>query len=163
MRFLNAQKPLKEIIHFADIYCIFLFYLKNMLRLLFTSFLICLVFGFSNAQKLSGTIIGTQNTFNYTTNECSTTVNTAANAFDGNLTSFFCRMRKKQRMGRTGFWRTSHCLIFILALFLPFSCRLSIKIVALQVQNIKQFNNIIFSRKWNIILQKLRKNGRHIG
>ena len=41
------------------------------------------------SQKLTGTIIGTSQTFDYTKNSCSYTVNTPANVFDGNLNTFF--------------------------------------------------------------------------
>lgn len=41
------------------------------------------------SQKLTGTIIGTTQTVDYSTFECSYTVNTAANAFDGDLQTIF--------------------------------------------------------------------------
>ncbi len=39
--------------------------------------------------KLSGTVIGTQRSVDYDTNQSSTTVNTRANVFDGNFETFF--------------------------------------------------------------------------
>lgn len=41
------------------------------------------------AEKLTGTVIGTELSVDYTTGQQSTTVNTAANAFDGDLSTFF--------------------------------------------------------------------------
>lgn len=41
------------------------------------------------SQKLTGTVIGTSQTVDYSTFECSYTVNTAANAFDGDLQTIF--------------------------------------------------------------------------
>ena len=40
------------------------------------------------AQKLTGTIIGTSDNFDYTTYSCSRAVNTPPNVFDGNLNTF---------------------------------------------------------------------------
>lgn len=51
-----------------------------------------------NPVKLSGTIIGTSESFNYNTYSCSSTVNTIANAFDGNLQTIFATCI------RTGGW-----------------------------------------------------------
>lgn len=51
-----------------------------------------------NPVKLSGTIIGTAESFDYTKFECSTTVNTIENAFDGNLQTIFATCI------RTGGW-----------------------------------------------------------
>lgn len=48
--------------------------------------------------KLTGTIIGTAETFDYSKNLCSVTANTAQNAFDGNLQTFFATCQ------RTGGW-----------------------------------------------------------
>lgn len=65
--------------------------------------LLLIVFSFThiNAQnsiKLSGTIIGTAESFDYGLFECSTTVNTIENAFDGNLQTIFASCV------RTGGW-----------------------------------------------------------
>ena len=40
-------------------------------------------------EKLTGTVIGTPESVNYSTNQKSTTVNTCADAFDGNLDTYF--------------------------------------------------------------------------
>jgi len=50
------------------------------------------------SNKLRGNILGTTNCFNYTTNSCSTTINTALNAFDDNLQNTFATCE------RTGGW-----------------------------------------------------------
>ena len=39
--------------------------------------------------QLTGTVIGTTDNYNYNSASCSSTVNTAANAFDGNLSNYF--------------------------------------------------------------------------
>lgn len=44
---------------------------------------------FAESHLLSGTVIGTAESYDYSAGEASTTVNTAANAFDGNLNTFF--------------------------------------------------------------------------
>ena len=44
---------------------------------------------FAQDQKLSGTVIGTALSVDYSTGQASTSVNTAANAFDGDLATFF--------------------------------------------------------------------------
>lgn len=61
-----------------------------MIRLLFTFFLSALftISLHSQTQKLTGTIIGSSNNFDYDTYSCSTTKNTPANVFDGNLSTF---------------------------------------------------------------------------
>lgn len=41
------------------------------------------------SKKLTGTVIGTEKSINYNTGQSSTTVNTRANAFDGDLNTFF--------------------------------------------------------------------------
>jgi hypothetical protein len=51
-----------------------------------------------NPEKLTGTIIGTVECVDYSTNTMSTTVNTAANAFDGDLKTIFATYQ------RTGGW-----------------------------------------------------------
>lgn len=62
-----------------------------------------LLFGWISLQaqtstKLTGTVIGTANSFDYVTNQCSTTANKAANAFDNNLNTIFASCV------RTGGW-----------------------------------------------------------
>ena len=47
-------------------------------------------------QLLSGTIIGTKQSVDYSTGQSSTTVNTAANAFDGNLSTFFASYERSK-------------------------------------------------------------------
>lgn len=62
---------------------------------------IVIFFAYGNAGnpvKLSGTFIGTAETFNYTNNVCSSNVNTIQNAFDGNLQTIFATCQ------RTGGW-----------------------------------------------------------
>ena len=44
---------------------------------------------FAESHLLSGTVIGTAESYDYSAGQASTTVNTAANAFDGNLNTFF--------------------------------------------------------------------------
>ena len=44
---------------------------------------------FAESHLLSGTVIGTAESYDYSAGQASTTVNTAANAFDGNLSTFF--------------------------------------------------------------------------
>lgn len=66
-------------------------------------FLLLILFSFNqitaqNPVKLSGTIIGTAESFDYAKNACSTTVNTIGNAFDGNLETIFATCV------RTGGW-----------------------------------------------------------
>ena len=39
--------------------------------------------------KLTGTVIGTSDSFDYTANVCSSTVNTIQNAFDGDVNTIF--------------------------------------------------------------------------
>jgi len=51
-----------------------------------------------NSVKLSGTVIGTAQSFDYDRNTCSTNVNTIHNAFDGNLQTIFASCQ------RTGGW-----------------------------------------------------------
>ena len=53
-------------------------------------FLFAVLFSVSQlqAQKLSGAIIGTSDTYDYTTYSCSKTVNTPANVFDGNFNTY---------------------------------------------------------------------------
>ena len=45
---------------------------------------------------LTGTVIGTQESVDYSTGEASTTVNTAADAFDGNLNTFFASYQRSR-------------------------------------------------------------------
>lgn len=52
----------------------------------------------ANSTKLTGTIIGTAESFDYGPFQCSYTVNTIANAFDGNLNTIFATCQ------RTGGW-----------------------------------------------------------
>ncbi|MBR4129695.1 MAG: CotH kinase family protein [Bacteroidaceae bacterium] len=47
-------------------------------------------------QLLSGTVIGTTESVDYSTGQASTTVNTAANAFDGNLSTFFASYERSK-------------------------------------------------------------------
>ena len=47
-------------------------------------------------QLLSGTVIGTTECVDYSTGQASTTVNTAANAFDGNLSTFFASYERSK-------------------------------------------------------------------
>lgn len=51
-------------------------------------FMFCTVWK-TTAKELTGTVIGTITGWDYTTNKKSTTVNTAQNAFDGNLDTYF--------------------------------------------------------------------------
>ncbi len=69
---------------------------KHTLLLLTT--LIVLYISAQNPVKLSGTIIGTAESFDYSTNACSQTVNTIHNAFDANLQTIFATCQ------RTGGW-----------------------------------------------------------
>jgi len=45
---------------------------------------------------LTGTVIGTEQSVDYSTGQASTTVNTAANAFDGNLSTFFASYERSK-------------------------------------------------------------------
>ena len=47
-------------------------------------------------QLLSGTVIGTAESVDYSTGQASTTVNTAANAFDGNFSTFFASYERSK-------------------------------------------------------------------
>lgn len=63
------------------------------MKYLFTTFLFTFFAEFSlfavESSKLTGTVIGSQYSVNYNNSSASTTVNTKANAFDGNLNTFF--------------------------------------------------------------------------
>ena len=54
------------------------------------SFLCFLLISFcaysQESQKLTGSIVGSSDSFDYSTDQCSTTVNTKENAFDNDLT-----------------------------------------------------------------------------
>lgn len=60
-----------------------------MKRFLVSLFIIGTTLFAVEAQKLTGTIIGTTNCYDYSTYSCSSTVNIPVNAFDGNIMSFF--------------------------------------------------------------------------
>ncbi len=61
-----------------------------MYRLTLLAIALCLfVHSLSADDRLKGTVIGTKLSLDHTTNNASTTVNTCANAFDGNLSTFF--------------------------------------------------------------------------
>lgn len=77
---LSEKSPLKSII-------------SSLLLFVFATSIVA-----GNPVKLSGTIIGTAETFNYTNNTCTYTVNTINNAFDGNLQTIFATCE------RTGGW-----------------------------------------------------------
>lgn len=51
---------------------------------------------FAEGQRLTGTIIGTAESVDYATGQASTTINTAANAFDGNLSTFFASYERSK-------------------------------------------------------------------
>ncbi len=51
---------------------------------------------FAENHKLTGTAIGTAESFDYSTGEASTTVNTIANAFDGDLSTFFASYERSK-------------------------------------------------------------------
>ena len=59
------------------------------LRIYLLLVIVCHSFGAFADDKLSGTVIGTKESVDYSTNMKSTTVNTCANAFDGRLETFF--------------------------------------------------------------------------
>ncbi len=59
------------------------------LRIYLLLVMVCHSSGAFADDKLSGTVIGTKESVNYSTNMKSTTVNTCANAFDGKLETFF--------------------------------------------------------------------------
>ena len=52
--------------------------------------------GTSQDKLLTGTVIGTRESVDYSTGQASTTVNTAADAFDGNLTTFFASYERSK-------------------------------------------------------------------
>ncbi|MDR0370544.1 MAG: CotH kinase family protein [Prevotellaceae bacterium] len=63
--------------------------MKRYCFLICCSIFICLWVNAQNSRKLSGAIIGTTESFDYGSSSCSETVNTIANAFDGNLETIF--------------------------------------------------------------------------
>lgn len=70
------------------------------LRIMFTSMaalLLCTHVKMSGADgKLQGKIIGTEKCFDYATSQMTTTVNTAANVFDGNTDTFFATYERSK-------------------------------------------------------------------
>ena len=68
---------------------------KEPLTLLLFLFLPSLTL-FGQDRLLTGTVIGTRESVDYSTGQASTTVNTAANAFDGNLSTFFASYERSR-------------------------------------------------------------------
>ena len=52
--------------------------------------------GMAQDKLLSGTVIGTRESVDYSTGQASTTVNTASNAFDGNLSTYFASYERSK-------------------------------------------------------------------